>query len=98
MMWQSSPQWLMPKSGLGKKSAVPRSALFAAHGPTWTYDQLSTHHRHQTARIDDQQLRALFQRLCQAWTDGDAEAYGACFTADCDYVSFDGTRRTGAMA
>ena len=48
-----------------------------------------------TERVDDQQLRALFQRLCRAWTDGDAEAYGACFTADCDYVSFDGTRTHG---
>jgi uncharacterized protein (TIGR02246 family) len=46
-------------------------------------------------RVDDQQLSVLFQRLCQAWTDGDAEAYGACFTADCDYVSFDGTRTHG---
>ena len=36
-----------------------------------------------------------FQRLCQAWTEGDA-VYGTCFTADCDYVSFDGTRHTGA--
>ena len=31
----------------------------------------------------------------QAWTDGDAAAYGACFTADCDYISFDGTRAHG---
>ncbi len=46
-------------------------------------------------RVDDEQLRALFQRICQAWTDGDAEAYGACFTPDCDYVSFDGTRTQG---
>jgi uncharacterized protein (TIGR02246 family) len=44
---------------------------------------------------DDQELKALFQRLCQAWTDGDAAAYGACFTADVDYVSFDGTRARG---
>jgi uncharacterized protein (TIGR02246 family) len=44
---------------------------------------------------DDQELKALFQRLCQAWTDGDAAAYGACFTTDCDYVSFDGTRAHG---
>ena len=47
------------------------------------------------AGTDDEQLKALFQRLCQAWTDGDAAAYGACFTADCDYVSFDGTRAHG---
>jgi uncharacterized protein (TIGR02246 family) len=33
--------------------------------------------------------------MCQTWTDGDAAAYGACFTADCDYVSFDGTRARG---
>jgi uncharacterized protein (TIGR02246 family) len=44
---------------------------------------------------DDQELKALFQRLCQAWTNGDAAAYGACFTTDCDYVSFDGTRAHG---
>lgn len=39
---------------------------------------------------DDQQLRDLFNRMCLAWTNGDARAYGACFTADCDYVSYDG--------
>jgi uncharacterized protein (TIGR02246 family) len=44
---------------------------------------------------DDQELKALFQRMCQAWTEGDAAAYGACFTADCDYVSYDGTRARG---
>ncbi|MGH3903151.1 MAG: SgcJ/EcaC family oxidoreductase [Pseudonocardiaceae bacterium] len=44
---------------------------------------------------DDAQLTALFQRMCQAWTDGDAHAYGDCFTADSDYVSFDGTRAAG---
>jgi uncharacterized protein (TIGR02246 family) len=57
---------------------------------------------HSTAdtevRTDDQQVRALFQRVCLAWTDGDAEAYGACFTADCDYVSFDGTRARGRQS
>ena len=46
-------------------------------------------------RVDDEQLRVLFQRICRAWTTGDAAAYGACFTADCDYVSFDGTRTHG---
>lgn len=44
---------------------------------------------------DDEQLTDLFQRMRQAWTDGDAQAYGACFTADADYVSFDGTRAVG---
>lgn len=44
---------------------------------------------------DDEQLTTLFHRMCQAWTDGDAQAYGACFTDDSDYVSFDGTRAAG---
>ncbi len=39
---------------------------------------------------DDQRITDLFDRMCQAWTDGDAVAFGRCFTADCDYVSFDG--------
>ncbi len=39
----------------------------------------------------------LFDRMCLAWTAGDAEAYGACFTADCDYVSFDGTHARGRV-
>lgn len=42
------------------------------------------------ARIED-----LFQRFMQAWTDGDAVAFGACFTEDSDYVSYDGTRAVG---
>jgi uncharacterized protein (TIGR02246 family) len=41
------------------------------------------------------ELMALFDRMCQMWTDGDAEGYGACFTADSDYVSYDGTRAIG---
>jgi uncharacterized protein (TIGR02246 family) len=44
---------------------------------------------------DDEQLHALFERLMSAWTAGDAQAYGACFTADCDYVSYDGTQARG---
>lgn len=44
---------------------------------------------------DTAQLTDLFDRMCRAWTEGDATAYGACFTADCDYVSFDGTRAHG---
>jgi uncharacterized protein (TIGR02246 family) len=44
---------------------------------------------------DDTQLRDLFARACQAWTDGDAHAYGQCFTEDSDYVSYDGARAIG---
>jgi uncharacterized protein (TIGR02246 family) len=47
---------------------------------------------------DARQIRDLFGRLMQAWTDNDAVAYGACFTADSDYVSYDGTRAIGRAA
>jgi uncharacterized protein (TIGR02246 family) len=46
----------------------------------------------------DLELTGLFRRMCQSWSDGDAVAYGACFTEDCDYVSFDGTRAQGRAA
>jgi hypothetical protein len=32
----------------------------------------------------DTALHALFDRMCRAWTDGDAQEYGECFTADSD--------------
>lgn len=44
---------------------------------------------------DRAEIRALFDRACRAWDDGDARAYGACFTADCDYVSYDGSWERG---
>jgi uncharacterized protein (TIGR02246 family) len=44
---------------------------------------------------DEQQIRLLFEAMLQAWTRGDAEAYGRCFTADADYISFDGSRAAG---
>jgi uncharacterized protein (TIGR02246 family) len=44
---------------------------------------------------DNAQLTALFGRMLQAWTDGDARAYGECFTDDSDYVSYDGARAIG---
>lgn len=43
----------------------------------------------------DAQIKDLFERFMQAWTAGDAQAFGACFTDDSDYVSYDGTRATG---
>ncbi|MEV0033084.1 SgcJ/EcaC family oxidoreductase [Nocardia sp. NPDC050793] len=44
---------------------------------------------------DDTLIRDLFQRFMRAWTDNDAAAFGALFTEDSDYVSYDGTRATG---
>ncbi|TDC86148.1 SgcJ/EcaC family oxidoreductase [Micromonospora sp. KC606] len=46
---------------------------------------------------DDHAITTLFNRLMQAWTDNDAAAYGACFTDDSDYVSYDGTRAVGRL-
>lgn len=51
-----------------------------------------------TQVADDCEITALFGRLMQAWTDNDAVAYGECFTDDCDYVSYDGTRAVGRAA
>jgi uncharacterized protein (TIGR02246 family) len=48
-----------------------------------------------TTASDDRQIRTLYDRLLQAWTDGDAQAYGQRFTPDADYVSYDGTRAVG---
>ncbi|MGH3342847.1 MAG: SgcJ/EcaC family oxidoreductase [Carbonactinosporaceae bacterium] len=44
---------------------------------------------------DELAIRELVTRLSQSWTRGDAHAYGAEFTEDCDYVAFDGTRFRG---
>ena len=46
----------------------------------------------------DESVRSLFQSLLRAWSDGDAAAYGRCFTDDADYVSFDGTLTHGRGA
>jgi uncharacterized protein (TIGR02246 family) len=46
----------------------------------------------------DEQIAQLFTQFMQAWTDNDAAAFGACFTADADYVSYDGTHATGRPA
>jgi uncharacterized protein (TIGR02246 family) len=43
----------------------------------------------------DVELVDLFERMCSAWTAGDADGYGACFTEDSDYVSYDGTHARG---
>lgn len=45
--------------------------------------------------VDEKAIRELFAELLAAWTAGDAERYGACFTEDSDYVSFDGARAEG---
>ena len=49
----------------------------------------------RTDRVADAELVHLFERMCAAWAAGDADEYGACFTEDSDYVSYDGTHARG---
>lgn len=44
---------------------------------------------------DEREIRQLIARLSESWARGDAHAYAAEFTEDCDYVAFDGTRFRG---
>ncbi|WP_152396103.1 SgcJ/EcaC family oxidoreductase [Paenibacillus guangzhouensis] len=47
---------------------------------------------------DRQAIQNLFIRLSQAWDAGDGVAYGRCFTADADYVTFNGEHLRGRQA
>ncbi|GAA3307149.1 hypothetical protein [Nonomuraea dietziae] len=44
---------------------------------------------------DTAQIERLFIDFLAAWTAGDAESFGALFTDDSDYVSYDGTIARG---
>ncbi|WP_068622269.1 SgcJ/EcaC family oxidoreductase [Paenibacillus tuaregi] len=44
------------------------------------------------------EIESLFERLKLAWDRGDGEAYGACFTEDADYVTFQGEHLQGRKA
>ncbi|MEV6557518.1 SgcJ/EcaC family oxidoreductase [Nocardia sp. NPDC051756] len=44
---------------------------------------------------DDMAVKEVFQQLQRTWTANDAQAFGALFTEDSDYVSYDGTRAIG---
>ncbi|WP_084965995.1 SgcJ/EcaC family oxidoreductase [Thermoactinospora rubra] len=48
-----------------------------------------------TLTADDTEIKNLFQAFMRAWTDNDAHAFGALFTDDSDYVSYDGTIARG---
>jgi uncharacterized protein (TIGR02246 family) len=45
---------------------------------------------------DEQEIRAIIDRMFDAWGHGDAVAYHADLTDDADYVAFDGSRRSKA--
>ncbi|WP_194829964.1 SgcJ/EcaC family oxidoreductase [Nocardia sp. XZ_19_231] len=44
---------------------------------------------------DDIAIDEVFQQLQRTWTANDAQAFGALFAEDSDYVSYDGTRAVG---
>jgi uncharacterized protein (TIGR02246 family) len=44
----------------------------------------------QTA-ADEDAIRAIHQRMIDAWNAGDAAAFAAPFTDDADFIAFEGT-------
>ncbi|WP_064745757.1 SgcJ/EcaC family oxidoreductase [Paenibacillus sp. UNC451MF] len=44
------------------------------------------------------EIEIFFEKLKLAWDRGDGEAYGACFTEDADYVTFQGDHLQGRRA
>lgn len=44
---------------------------------------------------DEAAIKGLFRRLLDDWAAGDGDSYGSRFTADAEYVAFDGSRTTG---
>jgi uncharacterized protein (TIGR02246 family) len=49
-----------------------------------------------TPAQDEREIRAIVDRMFDAWGRGDAVAYHADLTDDADYVAFDGSRRSKA--
>lgn len=47
---------------------------------------------------DEQTIHRLFQQLFAAWGAGDTNAYSALFSADADYIAFDGVNQKGRAA
>jgi uncharacterized protein (TIGR02246 family) len=50
------------------------------------------------ASADEAAIWALFEELLDAWGRGDGLAYAALFTADADYLAFDGSHTKGQQA
>jgi len=40
---------------------------------------------------DEDAIRAIHQRMIDAWNTGDAAAFAAAFTDDADFIAFEGT-------
>lgn len=48
-----------------------------------------------TDSADANAIRTLLNRMCEAWSRGDALAYADCFSQDCDYVTYNGMHLRG---
>ena len=44
---------------------------------------------------DEKAIRAIHQRMIDAWNTGDGAAFAAPFTEDADFVAFEGTHLKG---
>src|ERR1700690_3792845 len=44
---------------------------------------------------DANAIRTLVNRMCEAWSRGDAVAYADCFSDDSDYVTYNGVHLHG---
>lgn len=49
----------------------------------------------KTLANDQEALKQLFQAMSAAWNNSDGEAFGKCFTNNCDYVTFNGQHLKG---
>ncbi|CAH1197060.1 hypothetical protein PAECIP111891_01044 [Paenibacillus allorhizoplanae] len=47
---------------------------------------------------DQKEIFAIFTALSKSWNDHDGQAFGACFTEDADYVTFNGQHLKGRQA
>lgn len=45
--------------------------------------------------MEKEHINHLFETMYSAWSNGDGEAYAACFTEDADYVTFNGQHIKG---
>lgn len=52
----------------------------------------------RVADQDEQDIHAVFNRLRLAWNEHNGQAFGDCFTAEADYVTFSGEHIKGRQA
>jgi uncharacterized protein (TIGR02246 family) len=84
-----------PKRGMNGKAPMKEQKNFINNYTGFVVDA-----EQPVTTKDDREIaiRQLFQQLMDAWAAGNAEAYGALFTEDADYVAFDGVNQKGRAA